>query len=183
MNAIAFGTKRAFHGFLRVTRRPLASMGLTAARFDMMSALYGTRDLGGTTFNGMLQSELRRKLGVTAPVVSRMVRALQSLGLVARYRVDSDRRQWWVELTSDGMARIRSAYRITLRAVQRWVYVAICFGLHRDPQKRLVHMEGLESYLRALRREFGDRATLAYPWRIPRRLGRPTPAALGAVIG
>jgi hypothetical protein len=34
MNAIAFGTKRAFHSFLRVTRRGFASVGLTAARFD-----------------------------------------------------------------------------------------------------------------------------------------------------
>ena len=46
MNAIAFGTKRAFHGFLRVTRKPFASLGLTAARFDMMSALWGGPRLG-----------------------------------------------------------------------------------------------------------------------------------------
>jgi hypothetical protein len=32
VNAITFGTKRAFHGFLRVTRKQLVEMGLTAAR-------------------------------------------------------------------------------------------------------------------------------------------------------
>jgi hypothetical protein len=31
VNAITFGTKRAFHGFLRVTRKQLVKMGLTAA--------------------------------------------------------------------------------------------------------------------------------------------------------
>ena len=167
MNAIAFGTKRAFHGFLRMARRPLASMGLTAARFDMLAALYGTRAIDHPSFNGMLQSELRRKLGVTAPVVTRMLQALQALGFVTRRRVDSDRRQLWVTLTSAGMARITMAYRIMGRAVQRWVYVAICFGKHRDPHKRLVHMDTLEGYLHGLRRELGDRATLAYPWGHP----------------
>ncbi len=167
MNAIAFGAKRAFHGFLRAARRPLASMGLTAARFDLLAALYGTRDLVGTSRNGMLQSELRRTLGVTAPVVTRMLQALQLLGWVDRYRVDSDRRQLWVKLTSGGMARIKAIYRIMLHAVQRWVDVAICFGLHHDPQKRFTHRVTVENYLRALRRELGDRATLAYPWGHP----------------
>jgi len=167
MNAIAFGTKRAFHGFLRVARRPLASMGLTAARFDLLAAIYDTRVIKDPSLNGMLQSELRRQLGVTAPVVTRMLQALQALGFVTRRRVDSDRRQLWVELTSIGMARIKTAYRIMRRAVQRWVCVAICFGRHRDPHKRLVHMDTLECYLRGLRREFGDSATLAYPWGHP----------------
>ena len=166
MNAIAFGTKRAFHGFLRVTRKPLAHMGLTAARFDLLAALYEARDLEGTIY-GMFQSDLRRKLGVTAPVVTRMLQALQSLGFVTRQRVESDRRQLWIKLTSTGMARIKTAYRIICRAVQRWVYVAICFGMHRDPQKRFVNMGTLEGYLHGLRGELGDGATLAYPWGHP----------------
>jgi DNA-binding MarR family transcriptional regulator len=115
----------------------------------------------------MLQSDLRRELGVTAPVITRMLQALRTLGWVTRRRIDSDRRQWWITLTTDGLARIKSAYRIMVRAVQLWVDVAICFGQHRDPDKRLVHMDTLEGFLRALRHELGDGATLTYLWGHP----------------
>ena len=169
MNAIAFGTKRAFHGFLRVTRKPFAWLGLTAARFDMMSALYGP---DGPIENrlGLYQSKLRRILGVSASVVSRMVRALEKLGWVKRQRMcdpGRDRRQIHLELTEAGEKCIRKARRIMLRSVLRIVYVAICFGFHRDPVTRFCHMDQLESFLRGLRSEFGDKATLYYPWGHP----------------
>ena len=166
VNAITFGTKRAFHGFLRVTRKPLASMGLTAARFDMLSALLSSGNDGRRL---MWQSELRKLLGVTAPVVTRMVRALERLGLVRRQREDryGDRRQICVWLTDAGEQCILGARGVMLRAMRKLVYVAICFGQHRDPDKRLVHMDRLEGYLRSLRSTFGDKALLDYPWGHP----------------
>jgi DNA-binding MarR family transcriptional regulator len=166
MNAIAFGTKRAFHGFLRVTRRPFASVGLTAARFDLLAVVYRTRSSAARS-NGLLQSDLRRALGVTAPVVTRMLRALLQLGWVKRERVEHDRRQWRIRLTDDGLTRIGAIHRVMLRGVQRWVDVAICFGRHRDRNVRFRNMASFESYLHALRLEFGDGATHAYPWGHP----------------
>jgi hypothetical protein len=67
MNAHFFGTKRAFHGILRITRKPLASFGLTAARYDMLYAIFG--DVPRCDRSGCLtlQSELPRKLGGTSP--------------------------------------------------------------------------------------------------------------------
>jgi DNA-binding MarR family transcriptional regulator len=168
MNAIAFGTKRAFHGFLRVTRKALGSLGLTAARFDMMCALLRDDGFDPRPSYETRQSDLRRTLGVTAPVVSRMLRALERLGLVARRRRPfGDRRQRWVELTTFGEKSIRKARRMLLRGVQRLVYAAICFGMHRDPSQRLIHMDQLEGYLRVLRHDFGDTARLYYPWGHP----------------
>jgi DNA-binding MarR family transcriptional regulator len=168
MNAIAFGTKRAFHGFLRVTRRALGSIGLTAARFDMMCALLRVDGYERHRHHEVRQSDLRRKLGVTAPVVSRMLRALEGLGLVTRSRIAHlDRRQRWVMLTTRGEALIHKARRWLLRGVQRFVCEAICFGKHRDPIQRLIHMDQLEGYLRALRSDCGDTATLYYPWGHP----------------
>ena len=101
MHAIAFGTKRAFHGFLRVTRKPLAAVGLTAARFDMMCAIWKPTEIGDDLddFEEISQRELRDALGVSASVVSRMVRALEALGWVVRERMYGDRRQWSIELT------------------------------------------------------------------------------------
>jgi DNA-binding MarR family transcriptional regulator len=163
MNSVAFGTKRAFHGFLRVTRKALASVGLTAARFDLMQPLLAER---GDRAYSLRQSELRRVLGVTAGVVSRMLRALEALGLVERTR-GYDRRQRDVTLTARGMDCMRRARRLLLRGVQRMVWDAICFGRSRDSWQRIVHMDTLESYLDVLRRHFGDTARLYYPWGHP----------------
>jgi len=167
MNAITFGTKRAFHGFLRVTRKPLASMGLTAARFDLLWRLLTSRRAEWLPA-GVWQSKLREALGVTAPVVTRMVQALEAIGLVERAREESgDRRQVRVWLTDAGRLRILEAQGVMLRAMRRLVYMAICFGQHRDASKRLIHMDTLEGYLRALRSTFGDTASLYYPWGHP----------------
>jgi DNA-binding MarR family transcriptional regulator len=100
-------------------------------------------------------------------VVTRMLRALERLGWVTRSRPAHDQRQWWVQLTPDAFARMGAIYRIIVRAVQRWVDVAIGFGRHRDPAHRFRQMATLESFLHALRCELGDRATLAFPWGHP----------------
>jgi len=167
VNAITFGTKRAFHGFLRATRKQLVEMGLTAARFDLLSVLVrrGPRELRAP---GVRQSAIRRMLGVTAPVVTRMVRALERLGLVRRWRErDWDRRQVLVELTEAGERCILNAREVMLPTVSRMVLGAICFGEHRSASARFRHMETLESYLSSLRGRFGDTAGLYYPWGHP----------------
>ena len=167
VNAITFGTKRAFHGFLRVTRKPLLEMGLTAARFDLLSVLVKCRP-GELCADGVRQSEIRRMLGVTAPVVTRMVRALEGLGLVKRWReLDGDRRQVRVWLTEAGERCILKAHEVMLPVVSRMVYRAICFGKHRNGDARFRHMDTLESYLGSLRRRFRDTAGLYYPWGHP----------------
>jgi DNA-binding MarR family transcriptional regulator len=180
MNAILFGAKRAFHGFVRVTRRPLQSFGLTAARFDMLFALMSDRPyaklLGGAT----MQSDLRRTLGVSASVVSRMLRALEALGLIRRRRGIGDRRQREVRLTRMGLVRIRDAYQSLRRAVQRLTDTALCRGdaalgdgkdrfdwKRRDKNLCFWQMLTLDDLLTALRRDFGDTSTLAYYWGHP----------------
>ncbi len=168
MNAIAFGTKRAFHGFLRVTRKALASFGLTAARFDMMSAILEEDKEGewDEDLPEIPQSGLREALGVSAPVVTRMLQSLEELQLVERTRCVVDRRARIVRLTTRGKACIRAARQALLRAVQRLVYDAIC-GNRRDPVQRFFQMDRLEWLLDGLRSEFGDVATLYYRWGHP----------------
>jgi DNA-binding MarR family transcriptional regulator len=165
MNAIFFASKRAFHGVLRVTRRPLGSLGLTAARFDMMFVLL-RRDIaqvGGS----VRQSDLRRTLGVSASVVSRMLRSLEALGWVQRTLSLRDRRQREVTLTEAGRGRIRTAYKTLFRAAQRLVDRAICFGEERNRNARFWHVATLEEYLDGMRRYYGDIASLYYPWGHP----------------
>jgi DNA-binding MarR family transcriptional regulator len=170
MNAILFACKRVFHGAVRISREPLQSVarGLTAARFDMMFALAGQPLLAHQFQNRrMLQSELRKTLGVSAPVVSRMVRSLEALGWVTRRRSETDRRQRDVALTESGVGCVRSAYKLVVRIAQRVVYRAICWGKHRDQDARFIHMETLESYLGSLRGYCRDTAKLYYRWGHP----------------
>ena len=150
-----------------MTRKQLVDLGLTAARFDLLSVLVRRRR-GDLCTPGVRQSQIRRMLGVTAPVVTRMVRALVGLGLVKRWREqDGDRRQVRVWFTEAGERCILRAHELMLPAVSRIVYRAICFGEHRSADARFVHMDTLESYLRRLRRRFGDTAGLYYPWGHP----------------
>jgi DNA-binding MarR family transcriptional regulator len=169
MNAIYFGAKRAFHGFLRITRKPFESNKITAARFDLMVVVHKHYSSDGGKYRPLLQSEVWRELGVTPGVVCRMMRSLERLGLVRR-RVPArggDRRQREVALTERGHQCFREAYRMTVRWVQRFVYEVICYGKHRDPWERFRHMEELESYLRVLRKYSHDTAKLRYAWGHP----------------
>jgi DNA-binding MarR family transcriptional regulator len=165
MNQIIFRTKRAHHGFLRVTRKPLAYFGLTAARFDLLYALHNRLYDVECRCVPTLQSELRRDLGVTPPVVSRMLGSLEKLGLVTRSRPERrDRRQRYVSFTKVGLERIRAALKILLKGATRLVHEVISLGMHRDPGKCFEHMGMLESYLLYMGRSCGDRAGLWYPW-------------------
>jgi DNA-binding MarR family transcriptional regulator len=161
MNAIFFASKRAYHGVLRVTRRPLQVLGLTAARFDMMYALMPRDSSEPSHF---FQSELRGLLGVSAPTVSRMLASLEKLGWITRRRDCVDRRQREVSLTEAGVACIRAAYRAIARASMRLVYMAMSFGERWSAKAAFGPMSELEGYLICLRREYGDGAELSYPW-------------------
>jgi DNA-binding MarR family transcriptional regulator len=160
MNAILFGLKRAFQATLRVTRPGLSRLGLTAARFDMLTAI-------DSFPMGPLQKELRGALGVTRATISRMVRSLEELGLVRRFRTPEDRRQIQVEVTRAGQRLIRRARRrfVDSGAIQLAVDCALVGGVHfGDESACLVAMDGAESILRRIREGFYDNAGLRYRW-------------------
>jgi DNA-binding MarR family transcriptional regulator len=160
MNAIFFGLKRAYHGTLRITRSALKRIGLTAARFDL---LYALNERGGFSTT---QSELRQKLGVSPPTVSRMLESLEQLGLVVRRRHVSDGRQRCVNLTPDGRRRIRLAMRRFIGSGHAQLTVDSALGGDRwfDVTHCFVAMGELESFLSRIRHAFRDFATVHYPW-------------------
>ena len=160
MHAQFFGIKRAFHGTLRIMRRPLLCEGLTAARFDMMWAIYKTPMCRSR------QSEVRRMLGVTAPTVSRMVKSLVALGYVRQDRDLEDGRERLLVLTRRGFERVWIAARLfivektaefalscALGGVERWWDVALVAAA----------MSQLHGLLSRIRDGFWDTAGLLYP--------------------
>jgi DNA-binding MarR family transcriptional regulator len=160
MDAIFFALKRAYHGTLRIALRAVSRTGLTAARFDMLYALLLAE--GGTLY----QSELRERLGVSGPTVSRMLGSLEALGYVERMRCQDDLRQRLVKLTLPGRMCIRRARR----ALMTSGLIALAVDSALSPKKWfdaihvLARRERLEAFLRDIRDAFRDRATLAYVW-------------------
>jgi len=163
MNAHFFSIKRAHYGVLRILRKPFKSFGLTAARYDLLHVLFGD---GGQNSRPrtLLQSGVRRQLGVCKSVVSRMLKSLEKLGLVTRSRPYTDKRQRFVELTERGRRCVREAMACLERASCRLLSIAICFGKEHDKDRRFEHMCMFESYLLGIRRHYGDTAPLLYPW-------------------
>jgi DNA-binding MarR family transcriptional regulator len=165
MNAIFFAMKRAFHGVLRVTRRPLQLCGLTAARFDMMYAvLRQQRELGSPYAPS--QKDLQQALGVTAPTVSRMVKSLEKLGYVTRSRPKyGDKRLWIVSLTAKGMECIRYAYQALRRSSLRLAALGLVLAPGvREERRGFAELPMLSFFLETIRRRYWDTAMLTYPW-------------------
>jgi DNA-binding MarR family transcriptional regulator len=162
MHSAFFSLKRAYHGTLRLTRTALTEMGLTAARFDMLFALSEYR-------RGLLQGSLLRVLGVGRTTVSRMLGALEKLGLVKRTVVKRDRRRKRVELTPLGRLRIALAYRRF--SLSGWAQLAVDCALcteesgYRwfDNVDCRVATTSFVAVLARVRYAFVARGTLQYP--------------------
>ena len=163
MHAAFFGLKRAYWGSLRVTRKRLFALGLTAARFDL---LYALREFPSPP---VAQTAIRKCLGVTAPVVSRMLKSLHDLGLVTRQRRLTDRREWLISLTARGRFAIRRAIDhfircgLVARIVEKGLCPAMNAGIDREDAAFLA-MCDLETILDNLRQGFHAKGTLYYPW-------------------
>jgi DNA-binding MarR family transcriptional regulator len=155
MHTTFFGLKRAYLGTLRLTRRALARIGLTAARFDLLYILLR----GGEE---TLQRELREELGVSGATVSRMLASLEELGLVRREPLDTDHRHRCVSLTKEGRRLVRTAARHFIRSgfVQLAVDSALCPGEWFDTSACGVARVACEGWLWRLREAYFDIPTL-----------------------
>jgi DNA-binding MarR family transcriptional regulator len=162
MHAVLFSLKRSYWGSLKPTRKRLKEMGLTAARFDLLYVLLEER-------LPFPQHGIVRQLGVTPPVVSRMLKSLRELGLVQRRRDLKDRREWLISLTSRGRFLIRDAIHefIERRKIERILERSFCPGVPADIQREneaFLRMADLEPILRDLRRGLRAGGILYYPW-------------------
>ena len=93
MDDLLFAFKRVHIAGTRWAMKLLREFGVTAARFDLMRILYGAPDFT------LPQSGLRARLGVARATLSRMLIALEKLGLVERKTDEYDRRTKRVTLS------------------------------------------------------------------------------------
>jgi DNA-binding MarR family transcriptional regulator len=115
----------------------------------------------------LTQSEVRKQLGVSAPVVSRMVRSLVARGWVRQSRDDYDKRQRTLELTEEGIAALLAAFRQVGRFAMRLLIRTFCGQRDRRWADRSEAMQRADSFFTRLRWACGDTGRVGYSWPWP----------------
>jgi DNA-binding MarR family transcriptional regulator len=157
MHAISFALKRVQHRTLAISRRLLKGLALTPARFDMLYAIADTAN------RRLPQRTLCKKLGVTAPTVSRMAKSLEALGFIARRRSPYDHRRLDVYLTALGSYHLVYCIRETSAPMHFLLERAMSKGdWFLDVAEHA--MLDLDDQLFWMRKSMGDRAWLHYPF-------------------
>jgi DNA-binding MarR family transcriptional regulator len=170
MHSVHFAMRRAFHKSwqrgMAITKR----YKLTPTRVDILHIL---REQDGCALR---QRELRRRLGTTSPVVSKLLRKLEKCGLVKRMASAHDRRRNDVVLTPAGKRLIDTFYEeviapgVARRDVES--FVAVDGG---DEYARRTATNAFRFHLLRMRRLLGDVGTVAYREPPARRRGDHRP--------
>ncbi len=161
-----FGLKRAYQATLRLGRDICSrfAQGLTPARLDMLYAIHHN------ALNCVTQMKLRRLLGVSRPTVSRMLKSLEGLGWVERGPgPHRDTRTRMVRLTATGVALLKRVLEAVLASgvVKFVVDTSLSMGQFWHEGRCLVERDRTEGILRRIREDFGDTASIYYPWDHP----------------
>jgi DNA-binding MarR family transcriptional regulator len=119
------------------------ALGLTPAQFGVLTVL--------RTHPGMGQSTLARSLGFDKVTVLRVLRGLESRGLVERGPAPDNRRNMCVNLTSEGVSVLQQAQRPAERAYKR-----LLAPLDKSQQEQLIEL------LQLLTGELEDDARAAF---------------------
>jgi DNA-binding MarR family transcriptional regulator len=102
-------------------------VGLTPAQFGVLTVLKSHPGLG--------QSSLARALGFDKVTVLRVLRGLESRGLVERGPAPDNKRNMCVNLTPEGLSVLQQAQRPAERAYRR-----LLAPLDREQQEQLIHL-------------------------------------------
>lgn len=158
MHTSFFEMKHAHLSALRITRKETAVVDLTPARLDMLRVVL---ERSGE----MLQSSLRRLLGVSNSVISIMVRALERAGFVVREPCREDRRTFWVRLTLQARYALRRVFYGAVTEGFLELTLISAFAKDHFPHRgweRVVN--DLEAKLHLMRAAFGLGSTDYNPW-------------------
>lgn len=170
MHVSFFGIKRVHLRAIAVTRPMIEDYLLTPARFDMLRIVLLHPE-------GIGQATVQWLLGVSAPTVSRMLKALQQLGFVERERDVEDGRCLIVRLTEVGKVAVRMALEATVvnreadRTAARAVVGSTRIASASDEETKATISHGHErlqvlcALLDSMRAAFVDAAPFRHPWR------------------
>lgn len=160
MHLLLFSAKRVHHRAVAVWAPKLARVQLTPARCELLYAVSRQQ------FGDIWQGDLVTLLGCAASTASRMLTALERLGMIARYWVHDNRKI--VVLTEKGLAALEAALAMLRGADALYGVVSSALQCVGDTERGAVF-----SFLRLLRRRLGQRPVLdPYDARCGQKLGR-----------
>ena len=164
MHDVAFTIKRAHLRTTHIAQRCVRRFGLTPARYDMMYAIWQHR--------ATRQSDLWSLFHVSRTTVSRMLIALEGLGLVQRTR-RRGRTSCALELTTKGQDIIRDAVRGCHRPL--CLLFESFFPRVRGRLDRACKVSELRDRFARVAVAFGDRSRFSYPFNHPEDVYPYTP--------
>lgn len=157
MHSVFFGVKRAYWRGISLQTRLLVEVDtwITPARFDLLRVLFVNRA-------GVSRYRLKLMLGVSGPVLSRMVRVLEEEGLLVRRRSDRDRRYVSVHPTPEGLLLVEDALRELRDDGLLETWVRRCFA--SSDERWQGEVELLERFLERARVALEDPTPRRHPW-------------------
>jgi DNA-binding MarR family transcriptional regulator len=141
--------------------------GLTPSRFDMLLSI------AQSPGRIILNKDLVEIVGATAGVVSRMVRALEELGLVACERRENRRRSFFVAITAKGVERVEGMLAELDDGGVQLAVESVVAEEWMVPETRERDTRELLTRLRRVRKARGDHGRVAYEASIAEELEDP----------
>ena len=158
MHEMFFTLRRGFHTSNQFLCRMLQPFGITPARLDLLHAIDDLKVRPRQTW-------LAKWFGVTAATMSKLVRALEGLGLVERARDPADARAFRISLTQRGLRLLRRVRReIQGSGAAEFAAMSAVAWTWWDGDQAFLQMEAFDGALHRIRRQFGDIAGFHYPW-------------------
>ena len=112
--------------------RDLCFTGLRKSEFVMLEIIEREN---GNREQGVLASDIAKRLGITAPAVSKMLRSMEEKGYVERRVEEKDRRNTRVSITPDG----KEAEQQVRRQMQEFI-TGVIERLGEERTKELIHL-------------------------------------------
>ena len=174
MHPVSFQLKRGHLSAVRVGRGIFMGAkvaDMTPARFDILFLIHNHLPKWISVLTGFSveQREIKRRLGLSAPTISRMLKRLTQLGLVTRGRTGSDARRKVVTLTEEGVRRIRQAIQAVFggqhlkRLYEQFVVKRMPRGSRRYRRRRIVDaVFSLFAQILAVGRHLGNTSSEVY---------------------
>lgn len=121
----------AQHRFMK-KHRDLCFTGLRKSEFVMLEIIEREN---GNREQGVLASDIAKRLRITAPAVSKMLRSMEEKGYVERRVDEKDRRNTRVSITPDG----KEAEQQVRRQMQEFI-TGVIERLGEERTKELIHL-------------------------------------------
>ena len=158
MHPLCFGVKRLYLLLLREVEGILMfkDFWTTPARFDLLRVLHKHPQ-------GIARFKLVRLLGVSGPVVSRMLKALEAEGWLTRTRFPKDRRVVMVKPTEIALSTVEEVLD-TADGLDGAKEVEALFVSSKRKRVQLRELRILQRFIVRARVRMGDKAPFTHPW-------------------